>query len=71
MENYRVEEDTLGPVNIPIDALWGAQTERSRHNFPTGAKMPLELIRALLQIKKKQRLKRTRKLLQLLAKKLI
>ncbi|KRK48734.1 fumarate hydratase [Secundilactobacillus kimchicus JCM 15530] len=52
MENYRVEEDTLGPVNIPIDALWGAQTERSRHNFPTGAKMPLELIRALLQIKK-------------------
>ncbi len=52
MEKYRTEEDTLGPVQIPVDALWGAQTERSRHNFVTGAKMPLEIIKALLQIKK-------------------
>ncbi|VDG23075.1 class II fumarate hydratase [Lactiplantibacillus mudanjiangensis] len=52
MENYRVESDTLGDVQIPATALWGAQTERSRNNFPTGAKMPLELIKALLQIKK-------------------
>ncbi|MFC6179695.1 class II fumarate hydratase [Lactiplantibacillus daowaiensis] len=52
MENYRVESDTLGEVKIPATALWGAQTERSRNNFPTGAKMPLELIKALLQIKK-------------------
>jgi fumarate hydratase class II len=52
MENYRTEEDTLGPVQIPADALWGAQTERSRHNFPTGEKMPLAIIKALLQIKK-------------------
>lgn len=52
MEKYRTEEDTLGPVQIPVDALWGAQTERSRHNFATGAKMPLEIIKALLQIKK-------------------
>ena len=51
MEKYRTEEDTLGPVQIPVDALWGAQTERSRHNFATGAKMPLEIIKALLQIK--------------------
>ncbi|MDE3750860.1 class II fumarate hydratase [Pediococcus pentosaceus] len=52
MEKYRTEEDTLGPVQIPVDALWGAQTERSRHNFATGAKMPLEIIKALLQIKR-------------------
>lgn len=48
MTEYRVESDTLGEVKIPANALWGAQTERSRHNFPTGTKMPLEMIRALL-----------------------
>lgn len=52
MSDYRIEEDTLGAVKIPVDALWGAQTERSRNNFSTGAKMPLEIIKALLQIKK-------------------
>lgn len=52
MTEYRVESDTLGEVKIPANALWGAQTERSRHNFPTGTKMPLEMIRALLQIKR-------------------
>jgi len=52
MAEYRVESDTLGDVKIPADALWGAQTERSRDNFSTGSKMPLEMIRALLQIKK-------------------
>lgn len=51
-EEYRTESDTLGPVKIPKDALWGPQTERSRHNFPTGQLMPLPIIRALLQIKK-------------------
>jgi len=52
MSDYRIEEDTLGAVKIPAEALWGAQTERSRNNFSTGAKMPLEIIKALLQIKK-------------------
>lgn len=52
MVEYRTEEDTLGPVKIPADALWGPQTERSRHNFPTGQYMPLPMIRALLNIKK-------------------
>lgn len=52
MVEYRTEEDTLGPVKIPADALWGPQTERSRHNFPTGQYMPLPVIRALLNIKK-------------------
>ncbi len=52
MSDYRIESDTIGEVKIPATALWGAQTERSRNNFPTGEKMPLELIKALLQIKK-------------------
>lgn len=52
MTNFRTESDTLGEVKIPETALWGAQTERSRNNFPTGEKMPLEMIKALLQIKK-------------------
>lgn len=52
MVEYRVESDTLGDVKIPADALWGPQTERSRHNFPTGKLMPLNLIRALIQLKK-------------------
>ena len=52
MSDYRIEEDTLGAVKIPVDALWGAQTQRSRNNFSTGEKMPLEIIKALLQIKK-------------------
>ena len=52
MPEFRTEEDTLGPVQIPADALWGPQTERSRHNFPTGQYMPIAIIRALLNIKK-------------------
>lgn len=52
MSDYRIEEDTLGAVRIPTTAMWGAQTERSRNNFSTGSKMPLAIIKALLQIKK-------------------
>jgi fumarate hydratase class II len=33
---FRGEEDALGKVNVPADRLWGAQTERSIHNFPIG-----------------------------------
>jgi fumarate hydratase class II len=33
---FRVEHDSLGEVQVPSDRLWGAQTERSRHNFPIG-----------------------------------
>ena len=32
----RIEEDSLGKMEVPGDHLWGAQTERSRHNFPIG-----------------------------------
>ena len=52
MTEYRIEEDTLGPVKIPAEALWGPQTERSRNNFPTGELMPIVIIRAMLNIKK-------------------
>ncbi len=34
--NTRTEHDALGDVEVPADKLWGAQTERSRHNFPIG-----------------------------------
>jgi fumarate hydratase class II len=36
VETFRVEHDSLGEVQVPADRLWGAQTERSRHNFPIG-----------------------------------
>lgn len=52
MTTYREESDTLGPVQIPATALWGPQTERSRHNFPHGALMPVQVIRALISIKR-------------------
>lgn len=52
MVEYREEADTLGTVKVPATALWGPQTERSRHNFTTGPLMPLPVIRALIQIKR-------------------
>lgn len=51
-EHYRIEEDTLGEVKVPVNAHWSAQTQRSLENFPTGEKMPLPIIRALLNLKK-------------------
>lgn len=50
---YRIEHDTLGEVKVPADKYWGAQTERSRQNFPIGQeKMPLEIIHAFAITKK-------------------
>jgi len=46
---YRIEHDSMGEVQVPADRLWGAQTERSRQNFPIGVgleRMPEEIIRA-------------------------
>lgn len=51
-KQVRIETDSMGPIEIPEEAWWGPQTERSRRNFSTGEKMPLEIIKALLQIKK-------------------
>ena len=44
----RTESDTFGPIEVPSDRYWGAQTERSRQNFRIGEeRMPAPLIRAL------------------------
>jgi fumarate hydratase class II len=49
----RVESDGFGPLDIPADKLWGAQTERSLHNFRIGTeRMPIEVVRALGLIKR-------------------
>ncbi len=49
----RVESDAFGPLEIPVDKLWGAQTERSLHNFRIGwERMPIEITRALGLIKR-------------------
>lgn len=51
--DYRIEEDTLGEVKVPVDKLWGAQTQRSLENFRVGKeKMPIEVIYSLALIKK-------------------
>ena len=54
MTKYRVEKDTMGPVNVPADKYWGAQTERSRNNFKIGApaSMPLEIVYGFAYLKK-------------------
>ena len=52
---YRTEHDSMGEVRVPADRYWGAQTERSRNNFPIGAgreNMPEEIIRAFAVLKK-------------------
>ncbi|MBO1306700.1 class II fumarate hydratase [Enterococcus sp. 669A] len=49
----RIERDSMGEIEVPIDALWGAQTERSRQNFKIGGeKLPPELLEALVIVKK-------------------
>jgi fumarate hydratase class II len=48
----RVERDSMGPLEVPARALWGAQTQRAIENFPpTGLRMPRAFIRALALIK--------------------
>ena len=49
----RTEHDTMGAIEVPADALWGAQTERSRQNFTIGRElMPKALIHAFARLKK-------------------
>ena len=49
----RSESDAFGALDIPADKLWGAQTERSLHNFRIGSeRMPIEIVRALGLIKR-------------------
>ncbi len=50
---HRLERDSMGPVEVPQDRLWGAQTQRSLDNFRIGAdRMPLAVVYALARIKK-------------------
>ena len=53
--NFRVEEDALGNVEVPVNHLWGAQTQRSHRNFPIGVeryRWGRPVIRALGILKK-------------------
>jgi fumarate hydratase, class II len=50
---HRTERDTMGPIDVPANRLWGAQTQRSLQNFDiSGERQPIEIIRALTQIKR-------------------
>ena len=47
----RIETDSLGPVEVPEDAYWGAQTQRSLINFAIGKeRMPLAVLHALAPV---------------------
>ena len=49
---FRTEHDSLGSMQVPADALYGAQTQRAIDNFPiSGIPLPLRFIQAILQIK--------------------
>jgi len=53
--DYRIEKDTMGEVQVPVDAYYGAQTQRSIDNFKIAQdinKMPREIIRAFAYLKK-------------------
>ncbi len=48
----RTETDSFGPIDVPADRYWGAQTERSRQNFRIGHdRMPMPIVRALAIVK--------------------
>ncbi|MCZ4266631.1 class II fumarate hydratase [Rhodobacteraceae bacterium R_SAG6] len=52
MSNTRTETDSFGPLEVPTDKYWGAQTQRSIMNFPIGwEKQPVAIVRALGVIK--------------------
>ena len=56
MTGFRTETDSMGPIEVPTDRYWGAQTQRSLHHFsigdPVADRMPIEVIRALALLKK-------------------
>ena len=53
MSSTRTETDSIGAIEVPADAYWGAQTQRSIENFPFGAteRMPIEIVHALAIVK--------------------
>ncbi|MBA2817003.1 class II fumarate hydratase [Candidatus Pantoea persica] len=53
MAANRIEKDSMGPIDVPADKLWGAQTQRSLEHFRISTeKMPTELVYALAQTKR-------------------
>ena len=53
MANARIEKDTFGPIEVPSERLWGAQTQRSLEHFRiSGERMPAEVVRALAMVKR-------------------
>jgi fumarate hydratase class II len=53
MADTRTETDTFGPIEVPADRYWGAQTERARRNFRIGEEpMPSAIIKALALVKR-------------------
>src|SRR4026207_992150 len=53
MSGTRTEKDSFGPIEVPADRLWGAQTERSRRFFRISSeRMPLPVVHALARVKK-------------------
>ena len=58
MADFRIERDTMGEVKVPVDRLYGAQTQRSRQNFRIGVadwggeQMPKAIIKAFAVLKK-------------------
>ena len=49
----RTERDSFGPIDVPANRLWGAQTQRSLQNFDiSGERQPREILRALAQVKR-------------------
>src|SRR4029077_4271459 len=53
MSGTRTEKDSFGPIEVPGDRLWGAQTERSRRFFRISSeRMPLPVVYALARVKK-------------------
>ena len=54
-QEYRIEHDSMGEVQVPADKYWGAQTQRSHENFPIGVgieTMPREITHAFGILKK-------------------
>jgi fumarate hydratase class II len=52
LSEFRIEKDTMGEVQVPADAYWGASTQRAVENFPiSGLAFPARFIRALALIK--------------------
>lgn len=53
MQQYRIEKDTMGEIQVPVEKLWGAQTQRSLENFKIGTeKMPQGVVKAFAVLKK-------------------